>query len=161
MQLNIVSMSSTKSPIPSGPTNAGTHNSSTAQRSWWRSLFFRMIPAWQVGEIEFQCRLARFVICKRLELRLASGESQWGLKCKYDEFGGKWGAPSGKEECLMWSLRWARGVLMVMVERRMKLMSENPGQGAPMGIEERISSRAAHPCWAALKGERRNESGME
>jgi len=71
MQSNIGSMSSTKSPISSGPTNAGTHNSSTAQRSWRRSLYFRMIPAWQVGEIEFQCRLARIVISKRLELRLA------------------------------------------------------------------------------------------
>ena len=72
-------------------------------------MFFRMLPAWRVGEIEFQRRLARFVISKRLELRLTSGESKWGLKGKYDEFGGKRGAPSGKEECLMWSSRWARG----------------------------------------------------
>jgi len=47
-----------------------------------------MIPAWRVGEIEFQCRLARFVISKRLELRSASGESKWSLKGKYEEFGG-------------------------------------------------------------------------
>jgi len=99
-----------------------------------------------VVEIEFHCRLARFVIPKRLELRLAGGESKWGLKGKYDEFGGKRGAPPGNEECLMWSSRWARGVLMVMEERRMKLRGENPGQGAPTGIEERISSGAAHQC---------------
>jgi len=139
-------MSSTQSLISSGPTDTGTHNSSTAQRSWRRSLYFRMIPAWRVGEIEFQCRLAQFVISKRLELRLASGESKWGLKGKYDDFGGKRGAPPGKEECLMWSSRWAMGVLMVMEERRMKLSGENPGQGAPTGIEECISSGAAHQC---------------
>jgi len=68
-QSNIVSMSSTKSPISSGPTNAGTNNSSTVQRSWRRSLYFRIIPAWRGGEIEFQCHLARFVISKRLEWR--------------------------------------------------------------------------------------------
>jgi hypothetical protein len=90
--------------------------------------------------------LGSFVISKRLELRLSSGESKWGLKGKYDEFGGKRGAPQEKEECLMWSSRWARAVLMVMEERRMKLRGENPGQGAPTGIEERISSTAAHPC---------------
>jgi len=99
-----------------------------------------------VGSIEFQCRLARFVISKSFELRLVSGDSKWGWKGKYDEFGGKRGAPSGKEECLMRSSRWARGVLMVMAERRMKLRGENPGKGAPMGTEQRISSRAAHPC---------------
>jgi hypothetical protein len=42
-----------------------------------------------VGEIEFQCRLARVVISKGLVLGLASGESKWGLKGTYDEFGGK------------------------------------------------------------------------
>ena len=52
-------------------------------------MYFQMIPAWRVGEIECQCRLARFVISKRLELRLASGESKLSLKGKYDEFGGK------------------------------------------------------------------------
>jgi len=109
-------------------------------------LYFRMIPAWRVSEIEFQCRLAQYVISERLELRLASGESKWGLKGKYDKFGGKQGAPPGKEECLMWSLWWARGVQMVMKERRMKLSGENPGQRAPTGIEERIASGAAHQC---------------
>jgi len=66
---NIVSMSSTKSPISSGPTKEGTYNSSLVQRSWRSSLYFRMIRAWQVGEIEFQCHLAQFVISKMLELR--------------------------------------------------------------------------------------------
>ena len=146
MQSNIVSMSSTKSPISSGPTNARTHKSAMARMSWRRSLYYRMIPAWRVGGIQFQCRSARFVISERLELRLARGESKWGLKGKYDEFGGKRGAPSGKDQCLMWSLRWARGVLMVMAECRMKLKGENPGHGAPTGIEQRKSSRAAHSC---------------
>jgi len=65
---------------------------------------------------------------------------------QYDEFGGKRGAPPGKEERLMWCARWERGVLMAMEECRMKLRGTNPSQGAPTGIEERISSRAAHPC---------------
>ena len=69
-----------------------------------------MIRAWRVGEIEFQCRLAPFVMAKRLELRLARSESNKCLNGKYDEFGGKRGVPPGQEECLMGSLRWARGV---------------------------------------------------
>ena len=86
------------------------------------------------------------MISKRFELRLASSESKRGLKSKYDEFGGKRGAPPGKEECLMRSSRWARGVLMVIQERRMKLRGENPGLGVPTGIEQCISSGAAHQC---------------
>jgi len=35
---------------------------------------------------------------------------------QYDEFEGKSDAPPGKEECVMWCVRWARGVLMVMEE---------------------------------------------
>jgi hypothetical protein len=38
------------------------------------------------------------------------------FKRQYDEFGGTRGAPPGKEECLMWSAGWARGVLMLMEE---------------------------------------------
>jgi hypothetical protein len=129
-------MSSTKSPISAGPTKAGTQISSTSQRCWRRSLYFRMIRAWRVGEIEFQCHLARFVVSNRLELRLASGESKSGLKGKYDEFGGKRGAPPGKEECLMWSSRWARGVLMVMEKRRMELRSAYPAE-QPIHGEQR------------------------
>jgi hypothetical protein len=83
------------------------------------------------------------------------------LKAKYDEFKGKPGAPPGQEECLVRSSRWARGVLMVMAERRMKLRGKNPAQGAPTGIKERISSGGAHPCGAALTGERGNEFGMK
>jgi hypothetical protein len=62
-------MSSTTSPIPSGPTNAETHNSSTAQKSWRHPLYFSRIQAWRVCKIEFQCCLARFVLSKRFELR--------------------------------------------------------------------------------------------
>ena len=58
----MVSMSATTSPILSGPTNAGTHNSSTAQRSWRPSLYLQIIRTWRVAEIEFHSRLARFVI---------------------------------------------------------------------------------------------------
>jgi len=64
---------------------------------------------------------------------------------QYDKFGGKRGAPQGKKECLMWCVRSARGVLMAMEGCRMKLRGANPGQGALMGIEKRISSGAAHP----------------
>jgi len=39
----------------------------------------------------------------------------------------------------MWSAGWARGVLMVMEEHRMKLRGANPGQRAPTGIEEHKS----------------------
>jgi len=53
------------------------------------------------------------------------------------------------------------GVQIVMEERGMKLRSENLCQEAPTGIEERISSGGAHPCRAALKGERGNKSGMK
>jgi hypothetical protein len=105
-----------------------------------------MIPAWQVCDIEFQCPLAQFVRSERLKLRLASGKSKWELNSKYDEFRGKPGAPSAKEEYLMFSLRWARGVLMVMAKCRMKWRGKNPGHGAPTGIEERLSSVTAHPC---------------
>jgi len=61
---------------------------------------------------------------------------------QYDEFRGNRGAPPRKEKCLMWCARWLRGVLMD--EWRMKLRGANPGQGAPMGIEEHLSSRAAY-----------------
>jgi hypothetical protein len=41
--------------------------------------------------------------------------------------------------------RWARGVLMVIEECSMKLRGTNTGEGAPMGIEEHLCSREAHP----------------
>jgi len=65
---------------------------------------------------------------------------------QYDEFRGKRGLPQGKEKCLMWCARSARGVLMAMEGCRMKLRGADPGQGAPTGIEERISSGAVHLC---------------
>jgi len=66
------------------------------------------------------------------------------IERQYDEFGGRRGAPPGKEECLMSCARWATGVLIVMEECRMKLSGADPGQGMPMGIEERLCSGAAH-----------------
>jgi hypothetical protein len=64
---------------------------------------------------------------------------------QYDEFGGKGGVPPGKEQCVMWCARWARGVLTVMEECRIEWRGVNSGQGAPTGIEKRLSSGAAHP----------------
>jgi len=55
-------------------------------------------------------------------------EFQW----QYDEFAGKRGTPPGKEECLMWSAGWARGVKKVMEECRMKLRGANHGEGVPI-----------------------------
>jgi len=139
-------MSSTKSPISSGLTNAGTHNSSTSQRSWSRTLYFRLIRAWRVGEIEFQCPLARFLISKRFELRLACSESEWSLKgnminseekemCHQErrsawcgvrggqgECQGDWGAPTGIEE-------------------------SQGDWGAPTGIEERLLYQRSTMGW--------------
>jgi len=66
------------------------------------------------------------------------------IERQYDEFRGEREAPPGKEECLMSCARWARGVLMVVEECRMKLRGANPGQGAPTGIEERLCSGAPH-----------------
>jgi len=80
-------MSSTNSPISSGPNNAGTHIHPQRKEAT-RSLYFRMIPAWRVGEIEFQCCLARFVISKRVGIEVSDGDHN-ELKGKYDEFGGK------------------------------------------------------------------------
>jgi hypothetical protein len=51
---------------------------------------------------------------------------------QYDEFGGKRGAPPGKKEYLLWSAEWAKGVMMVMEECRMKLRVAKQGQGAPI-----------------------------
>jgi len=63
---------------------------------------------------------------------------------QYDGFRGKRGAPPGKEECLMWSEEWARGVLMLMEEHRMYLRGAKPGQGGPMGVEKCLSSGGAN-----------------
>jgi hypothetical protein len=56
------------------------------------------------------------------------------IERQYDEFGGKRGAPPGKEECLMSCMRWAREVVMVIEVCRMKWRGTNPGQQALMGI---------------------------
>ena len=145
-------MLSTKSPISSGLTHAGIHNSWTVQRSWRRSLYFRMIRAWRVGEIEFQCCLARFVISKRFGIEVSLQVNQNGDWKAIWWIRGKERCATRKEECLIW---WARGVLIVMKEYRMKLRGANPGQEAPTGIEERWCSGAAP------KGEGGEESGMK
>jgi len=66
---HMVLMSSTTSSIPSGPTKAGTHNSSTAERIGKFSWDLLIIRFWQVDEMEFQCRLARFVISNKCVMR--------------------------------------------------------------------------------------------
>jgi len=115
-QSNIISISSTKSPISSGLTNTRTRNSSMAQRRWWCSLNFRMIRAWGVGEIEFQCRLPQFVISTRLEVRLASGNQNgvWTVnmtnlgenEVRHQEWRSAWcPGRGGQRECWWW---WRR-----------------------------------------------------
>ena len=148
-------MSSSKSPIPSGPTNAGTHNASTAQRSWSHSLYFRMIRAWRVGEIEFQCHLALFVISTRLELRLARSELKWSLKRNMMNSGGKevrhqerrsvWcGVLGGKGECWWrWrSAEWNWGVQIQAKEHRQGSRSAYPA-AQPIHAEQRRKGREA------------------
>jgi hypothetical protein len=60
-----------------------------------------MIRAWRVGEIEFQCRLARFVISKRVGIEVSLRSIKMEFESQYDEFGGKQGTPPGEKECLM------------------------------------------------------------
>jgi hypothetical protein len=38
-----------------------------------------MIRAWLVGEIEFQCHLARFVISKRIGIEISLAVNQYGV----------------------------------------------------------------------------------
>jgi len=71
------------------------------QRSWSRALYFWMIRAWRVGEIEFQSCLARLVISKGVGIEASLRWIQMEFETQYDEFWGKRGAPPGKEECLI------------------------------------------------------------
>jgi len=142
-------MSPTKSPISSGPTNTGTHNSSMAQRSWRHSLDFQIIPAWRMGEIEFQCHLTRFVISIRFELMSDPGESKWRWKGTMMNSGGRevriqekrsaWcGVRGGQGECWWWwkSAEWDWGAQIQANERRRGLRSANPMQ-QPVHAEQR------------------------
>jgi len=113
-QSNIVSRSSTKSPFSSGSTNAGTHNTSTVQSCRSHSMCVQMIQACRVGEIEFQCHLARFVTSKTLELRYYLAVNQnavrtaiwwiWGKDRCATRKGGvpDWGVLGGQGECRWW-----------------------------------------------------------
>ena len=60
-----------------------------------------MIQARKVGENQFQCRLARFVISKRVGIEVSLRWITMKFEIQYNEFAGKRGAPPGKEECLM------------------------------------------------------------
>jgi hypothetical protein len=51
---------------------------------------------------------------------------------QYDELEAKKGAPPGKNECLICSAGWARGVMIVMEECGMKLRGTYPGQEVPI-----------------------------
>jgi len=154
-------MSSTKSPISSGPTNAGTRNSSMAQKSWRLLLYFRMIWFWQMGEIAVQCRLAWFVISQSYGLKASLKWIKMEFERQYDKFRGKRGVSPWKEEGLMSCVGWAMGVRMVIKECRMKLKAADQGPGATMGIEEHLFSRAAHPGWEGPKEEGGKESGIK
>jgi len=144
-------MSSTKSPISSGPTNAGTNNSSTAQRCWRRSQYFQMIWAWRVGEIEFECHLARFVISKRLELRLARSELKWSLKGNRMNSGGKevrhnerrsvWCGVLGRQWECWWRWRGAEWNWRVQIQAK----------------EHRRGSRSAYPAEQPIRAEQRRK----
>jgi hypothetical protein len=54
-----------------------------------------------VGEIEFQCPLARFVISKRVGSEVSLRLIEMECERQYVEFGGKRRVAPGKEECLM------------------------------------------------------------
>jgi hypothetical protein len=57
----------------------------------------------------------------------------------------------------MWCARWERGVRMALEECRMKLRVVNPGQGAPMGIEERRrQSRSVYQAEQTFHAGQRN-----
>jgi hypothetical protein len=56
-----------------------------------------MIRVWRVGEIEFQCHLARFVISETVGIEVSLRLIKMQLERQYDEFGGKTGAPPGEE----------------------------------------------------------------
>jgi hypothetical protein len=55
---NMVSMSTSTSPISSGPTNTGTQNSSMAQCISRHSFHLLIIHTWRVADSEFQCHFA-------------------------------------------------------------------------------------------------------
>ena len=139
-------MSSSKPPISSGPTNAETPNSSMAQRRWRRSMYFRMIRAWRVGEIEFQCHLAWFVISKWLELRLAHGELEWSLKgnmlnseVRSKERRSAWcGVLGGQGECWWWwrSPEWNWRARIQAKEHQCGLRSANGDWGGPIRLQK-------------------------
>jgi len=154
-------MSSTKSPISSGPTNAGTHNLWMQQSNWRPSLYFRMIRIWRVGEIEFQCRLALFVISDMLELRGLLAVNQYGV----------WNAIS-------WIWRKKRCATRIGgvpdVECRVGQGSGDVDGGARNVIEgSEAGPRSAdggwgvriqpgsHRCWVSPNGEGCKESGMK
>jgi hypothetical protein len=73
---------------------------------------------------------------------------------QYNELAGKSGSPPGKEEGLMWSVGWSRGVMMVMAKCGMILGGANPGQ------EARI--QGSSPSMLSItKREGGKESGMK
>jgi len=153
-------MSSTKSPIASGPPNAGTHNSSMAQGSWRFSLYCRMIRAWRVGEVEFQCRLDQCVISQRLGLRIARGEPKPSLKGNMMNSGGKeeclqagrsdWcGVQGGQGECWQgWrSAEWNWGAQIQAMECRQRLRSANTVEHPFHAEQRRKGTRAQSSAW--------------
>jgi len=133
----MVSMSSTSSPISSGPMKAGTHNSSMTQRSWRHSLYLLILLTWRVAEIEFQCRLARFVISNKGVMRCyLAGNINWGLNGnmiyldgKGDQLPGKRGAPDGKC-CVAGARNEKKECQIYAAEHRWRLRSVQTSGGA-------------------------------
>jgi len=98
-------MSFTPSPISSGPTKAGTHNSSTAQRSWRRCLYLLIIRSWRVDEMEFQCCLARFVISNTGVMRsLTAANLNGGKKGNMIHLDEKWEEQPGEKRSARWGV---------------------------------------------------------
>ena len=110
--------------------NAETRNLSRARRSCRCSVYLRMSRTWRVGGIEFQCRLAWFVISKRLELRGQLAVIQNGV----------WKAI----EWIRRKRRFAnRNGGVPDVECRVGKGSADVDRGARNVIKERLSSGAA------------------
>jgi len=106
-QWNLVSISSTTSPIPSMPMEVGRHNSPMAERSRSRSLYSMIKCTWQVDKTNFQYRMTWFEMSKnRLErpaIAVNRNECLKGTVIYLYEKGQK---VSWREECKTWSATW-------------------------------------------------------
>ena len=108
-----------------------------------------MIRTWQVGEIKFQCCLARCVISKRFELRLAHSELKWSLKGNMINSGGK--EVHHKERRSSWC-----GVLGQQGESWCQWGGAQWNSGAQIHAKEcEWGSRSAYPAEQPIHAEQR------